>query len=596
MSQKEPPMKSNEQGFKLLLRLWSFVRPDRYIFLLAMFLSPMGAVLALSQPYIIKKVIDEHIVTGILDGVEILFLIYAGLLVFDYILSASFTTLIAWGGTRTQVRLREFLFQRVLSLPQKFFDSRPAGVLLTRLTSDIDSLGEVIGSGVATLGLDLLMIIGALSMMFYLDWEMTVVLLILSPVLFVVIELVRRRLRIYFMKIRDAIASVNAHLAEQIDGVEILQLFSAEERSAKEFLRRNSEFRDACTRSNIYDSLMFAVVDGLGSVFIAVLLWYGSGVISQSGLPVPEIEPRSAGLMIAFIDYLNRLLMPIRDLSSKVAVIQRALAALDKVFGLVDASEPMPRAGKALPELNGQIEVKDLSFSYSKDGVDVLKNISFSVNPGEVVAIVGSSGSGKSTITRLIDKSYTGYRGTILVDGHDFSKISIDDLRRQIVSVRQDIQVFSESIRFNVQLENPSVTDIECDLAVRQTYFSGVIDRMGWSHVLKERGGGLSVGESQLLTFARTMAHKPSVIILDEATASVDSITEALIQNAISEILAHKTVIVIAHRLSTIQQADRILVLEAGEIIESGTHDILLKNGKRYAELVEAGQTVSKIV
>ena len=595
MSQKAPPMKAKEQGLQLLMRLWPFVREDKLAFFMMFVLSPVGAALALSQPYIIKQVIDEHIMTGAMSGINQLLIMYLGLLVLDYVSSASLTILIAWIGARTQVRLREFLYQRVLSLPQKFFDTRPAGVLLTRLTNDIDSLGEVIGSGVGTLGLDLLMITGALSMMLYLDWELTLILAILSPVLIVVIEFIRRRLRIYFTKIREAIAMVNAHLAEQIDGIEILQLFSAEDRAAQEFLNRNSKFRDACTRSNIYDSLLFAFVDGLGSVFVAILLWYGSGAIAQSGLPVPEIEPRSAGLMVAFIEYLNRLLMPIRDLSSKVAFVQRALASLTKVFGLVDACEPTDISGISVGELHGDIKVKDLHFRYSDDSDDVLKGISFSVSPGEVVAIVGSSGSGKTTVTRLLDKAYTGYRGSIKIDGQELSELSVNELRQQIISVRQDIQVFSDSIRFNVQLDNLKVSNEDGHRAVQQTYFGGVVERLGWSHVLRERGADLSVGETQLLTFARTMAHQPSIIILDEATASVDSITEGLIQKAISEILAQKTVIVIAHRLSTIQQADRILVLEAGEIVEMGTHKELLQNGKRYAELVEAGKSVTNI-
>ena len=272
-----------------------------------------------------------------------------------------------------------------------------------------------------------------------------------------------------------------------------------------------------------------------------------------------------------------------------------ALASLTKVFGLVDACEPTDISGISVDELHGDITVKDLHFRYSDDSDDVLKGISFSVSPGEVVAIVGSSGSGKTTVTRLLDKAYTGYRGSIRIDGQELSELSVNELRQQIISVRQDIQVFSDSIRFNVQLDNLKVSNEDGHRAVQQTYFGGVVERLGWSHVLRERGADLSVGETQLLTFARTMAHQPSIIILDEATASVDSITEGLIQKAISEILAQKTVIVIAHRLSTIQQADRILVLEAGEIVEMGTHKELLQNGKRYAELVEAGKSVTNI-
>lgn len=592
MPESETP---NTQGLKLLARLWPFVKPDKYVFLIAALLSPMGALLALSQPYLIKLIIDDHIVVGVVEGLSQILLVYMGLLIFDYLIGASFSGLIAWGGQRTLVRLREFLYQRVLSLPQKFFDKRPAGVLLTRLTNDIESLGEAIGSGVVTIGLDVLMIVGSLTMMIALDWELTVILAVLSPIMLVAIEIIRRQLRTYFMRIRDAISAVNGHLAEQIDGVEILQLFSAEERSTKKFLKLNSEFRNACTRSNIFDALMFAFVDGLGSVFIAVLLWYGSGVIAQSGLPVPEIEPRSAGLMVAFIDYLNRLLMPIRDLSSKVAIIQRALAALTKVFGLVDSCEPLDKSGIEMKEVKGQIEIKNLAFRYKDNGEDILKGISFDVNPGEVVAIVGSSGSGKTTITRILDKAYMGYKGSILLDGKELSTIAVNDLRRHIISVRQDIQVFSNTIKFNIQMENPQITQQDCDSSIQTTYAEKFVNRLGWDHILKEKGADLSVGESQLLTFARTMAHSPSIIILDEATASVDSITESLIQKAIAHILEDKTVIVIAHRLSTIQQADKILVLEDGQIIESGKHEDLLQLGQRYAELVEAGRPVASI-
>jgi ATP-binding cassette subfamily B protein len=419
--------------------------------------------------------------------------------------------------------------------------------------------------------------------------------LLCSPVLIVFIEFLRRKLKELYLEIRDAIAMVNSHLAEQIDGVSVLQLSSAEQQSIDAFDKHNSRFRDACSLSNIYDSLMFAIIDGIGSIFIALLLWYGCGLMAETGLPIPEIEPRSAGIMIAFIDYLNRLLGPIRDLSSKIAVIQRALAALVKIFGLVDAQEPYSREGEPIKSINGKLEIKDLRFRYTTNGPEILKGISFSMEKGQVVAVVGSSGSGKTTLGRILDRSYSGYSGSVLLDGIELSSLAIDDLSKVIATVRQDIHIFSDTVQFNVNLGNPDISMENMAHAIKITHADQMIERLGWEYELQERGTDISVGEGQLLTFARTMAHQPEIIILDEATASVDTITESLIQQAIGQILSEKTVIVIAHRLSTIQKADKILVMEQGVIVEQGTHNQLMNLQGRYSSLFVAGQfTVSE--
>ncbi len=584
-----PPTESFWSEVRQLKRLWPFILKDQWVLWVALLMTPVISVCALTQPYLIKIAIDEHFTTGDFEGLTTVAWMYLGVAGISYVLSVVYALGLSWVGMRMLVRLRQWLYERVLSLPLGFFDKRPAGMLLTRLTNDVDALGEVIGAGIVTIALDVLMVVGCLGAMFYLNVELTLLMLLCSPILLLLIELVRRRLKRLYLLIRDSISLVNAYLSEQIDGVEIIQLFGGEQRSEDQFDIRNRQFRNASMESNIYDSLMFAIVDGLSSVFIALLLWYGSAAMAAY-FGWESAVPQTAGLMVAFIDYLNRLLTPVRDLSQKMAVIQRALAAITKIFGLVDEQEPMDMSGEELTNVQGHIQLKDVHFSYSAEADDVLRGLDLEIQKGQVVAIVGSSGSGKTTLTRLLDRSYQGYRGSIQIDGVELSTCSVPSLRKNVVSVRQDIQIFSRSLWFNVVLENPEISREQALQAAKLTCADTFIERLGWDKVLRERGADLSVGEGQLLTFARTMALDASVVILDEATASVDSVTEAKIQQAIENIFSQKTVIVIAHRLSTIQQADKIVVLEQGAIVEQGTHEQLLSYNGRYAELVEAGQ------
>ena len=564
--------------FALMARLLPYMRFDLPLYVIALIAAPASTLLAVIQPWLLKRAIDDHITAGDVDGVVWLAWLYLIAVLIGFAAEAAYNLSLSYGAMRTISRVRRHVYRHTLSLARSYFDRVPTGRLLTRATSDIEALGETLTAGAITIVLDVLLVIGILIAMVALDPWLTGVILLLSPVLAIIVDGIRRILRRLYQEVRTNLATLNAYLAERITGLEVVQLYRDEARTLKEFDERLHAYRNATIKTNVWDATLFAIVDGLSSITMALLLWYGSGAMFGN-------EIATAGLLAAFIEYVGRLFRPIREFSAKLAIIQRAAAALEKVFGLLDVDETVPYGTHDLTgEACESLELEDVRFAYG-DGPEVLKGISLRIGPGQVVALVGRTGSGKSTVGKLLQRSYFGYSGSIRLNGREISEVDRQTLQHFIGVVQQDVQLFPGSVRFNLTLGKP-IPDAELTEALELCRAGSVVERLGGlDGQIRHQGANVSVGEGQLLSFARTLATQTPIVVLDEATASVDSLTEARIQHATDAILARRTVLVIAHRLSTIMDADEILVMDAGEVVERGTHSELMEAQGIYADL-----------
>jgi ATP-binding cassette subfamily B protein len=478
--------------------------------------------------------------------------------------------------------LRLALFRHVERLPMAFFDRTPVGRLVSRMTTDIDAINEMFSAGSLTLFIDLLTLAGIVMIMFSFDVRLAAWSLCAVPPLLAVINFFRVRMRIVFREIRDRLAALNAYLSEALSGMAVIQLFAHERESRREFDQLNEQNREIQRTSNVYDACLYSTVEALSSITIAVVLWIGGGEVIHRAL--------SLGTLVAFIFYAQLFFNPLRDVSSKYTTLQSALAAVERIEALMAtphtiASPPQPRrtTGQA-----GSIIFEHVSFEYRR-GEPVLRDLSFKVQPAEKVAIVGPTGSGKSTIIKLLNRFYDVTSGRIVVDGVDVREWELGKLRRAIGLVLQDVFLFAENVLENVRLSRIDLDEADIVEALDRAQALRFVERLprGVHEEIHERGANLSAGQRQLLSFARALAYDPRILVMDEATSSVDSETERLIQLALGELLAERTALIIAHRLSTIERADRILVLSNGVLRESGTHEELLRRPGLYRRLFE---------
>ena len=486
------------------------------------------------------------------------------------------------------------IFRHVQNLALKFFDKTPIGRLVTRTTNDVESLNELFSSGIVMVFSDVFIIIWILVFMFFMDIPLTLVTLSVLPVLIYGTFLFRKKVRDSYRDVRFHLARLNSYMQEHITGMNIVQIFNKQKQELKKFSSINDDFKETNIKSILYYAVFYPTVEFLSSIAIGLIIWYGGGEIIQNTLTL--------GVLFAFIQYTEMFFRPIRDLSEKYNIMQTAMASSERIFKLLDNETFInnPANPRNLTDVKGEIEFKNVWFAYNEEDY-ILKDISFKINPGETVAIVGATGAGKSSIINILSRFYDINKGSILVDGIDIRELDKRELRKHISMVLQDVFLFSGTITSNISMSNDSIPHEKIMESARTVGADKFINSLPqkYNEIVKERGATLSVGQKQLISFARALAYNPQILILDEATSSVDTETEILIQEAIHKLLVGRTAIVIAHRLSTIQNADNIIVLHKGEIRETGTHqELLAKRGIYYKlyQLQFKDQEISKAV
>ncbi|WP_332732838.1 ABC transporter ATP-binding protein [Flavihumibacter sp.] len=571
----------------LLKRVFQLAAPYKKKVFLSLALAILLALLSPVRPYLIQITVNDYIRNGMLDWVIRITIIQAAFLLVETVFRFLFSFTTAWLGQSVVKDLRVTVFNRVIRLNLSQFDRTPIGTLTTRTINDIESINDIFADGLIPIIADLLSIISILAVMFWVDWKLALIALAPFPFLILATYIFKESVNRSFIRVRNAVAALNAFVQEHLTGIQVVQAFAAEEREYKKFKKINAEHRSANVRAIFAYSVFFPVVEIVLAVSTGLLVWWGASKAMQ----LPESEAAEmAGKMIAFILYLNLLFRPLRVIADKFNVLQMGMVASERVFKVIDNDDYIKNEGSFAPKkVNGKIEFDHVWFAYTEERY-VLRDLHFTVQPGETVALVGHTGSGKTSIISLINRLYHIQKGQIRIDGVNIEDYSLDSLRAQTGVVLQDVFLFSGSVIDNITLRNPEISREQVIGAAQLIGMHDFIMELpgGYDYKVMERGSTLSLGQRQLLSFIRALLYDPSILILDEATSSVDTESEKLIQHAIETLISGRTAIVIAHRLSTIRKADKIIVLDKGEVREIGNHEELMQKGGYYHSLYES--------
>jgi ATP-binding cassette subfamily B multidrug efflux pump len=579
MTHEEEP-KASKVDYGLLRRLLRFLKPYGWHILGAIGLTLTASALGPLRPYLTRMAIDDHIVKGDMPGLLVFVAIIVGVLLLQGAMQYALSLLMTWVGQRVLLDIRNTLYRHVQRLALRYFDTTPVGRIVTRVTSDVEVLNELFSSGVVMMISDVMVIVWILYFMWQTSHALTLLTIVILPFLLTASFIFRSKVRVVYNAIRVQVGRMNTFVNEFVTGIRVVQLFRQEDRMTKDFGAINREHRELQDRSIFYYSVFFPIVEFLSTVALSIILWYTAGHILSGEMTI--------GILVAFTQFAEMFFRPVRDLTEKYNTLQSSVVASERIFRLLDTTMIVPDDADAVEfgGLQKDIVFRDVHFAY--DGVtEVLKGISFTVKKGETVALVGATGAGKSSIINLLCRFYEFQHGDVLIDGRSIRSIQQDSLRRHIAVVLQDVFLFSRSVDENISLGRPEVPPERVLEAARALGAADFIERLphGANTNVRERGAVLSVGQKQLISFCRALASDPDILILDEATSSIDTETEQLIERSISTLLKGRTSIVIAHRLSTIQRADRIVVLHHGHVAEQGSHQELLALDGLYAKL-----------
>lgn len=582
---KKPAASTQGSAFEwpLIRRILTYARPYRGLFILALFLTLLGSVLSPAVPYLCQYVLDKPTVQGDVAGVRFWVIVILGVLVLQSVVMYANTYLTGWLGQSIIRDIRLQVYDHIVAMRTRFFDTNPVGMLQTRTISDVETLNEVFSQGLVSILGELLTLVFIFGVMMATSWKLTLVVLATVPILLVATNVFKNAIKVAFQGVRKYVGLMNAFLQEHISGMLVVQIFNREGVEMEKFQKLNRAHEDANLKSVLAYSIFFPVVEIVTALATALLVWYGVGSVLEKEV--------TFGVLVAFLMYINMFFRPIRTLADRFNTLQMGMVSAGRIFHVIDTDDRLPDEGSihvAPVHESGaaHIQFEKVWFAY-KEQDWILRDLNFEVKPGQKVAIVGATGAGKTTIINLLSRLYDINRGKICVNGTDITDMKLETLRSMIGLVLQDVFLFSGSVIDNITLNNPAIsreTAIEAAKVVGADRFIQQLPD-GYDHNVQERGASLSTGQRQLIAFARVLVYNPQILILDEATSSVDTESEELIQQAIETLLRGRTSIIIAHRLSTIQKADQILVMEKGHIIERGTHQELLQQSGMYHKL-----------